>query len=93
MVENNWLGDKTRDRRFFKKTKSAAGEKEILDPNCKHWNMAQDKSQNLQTLETAKPIEDLKTRIKALCAGTDKPGNLPPVHLIYCLHQSPHSRH
>ena len=29
----------------------------------------------MHTLETAKPIEDLKTRIKALCAGTDKAGD------------------
>ncbi|MEI9957211.1 MAG: hypothetical protein WDM90_13120 [Ferruginibacter sp.] len=27
------------------------------------------------TLETAKPIDDLKSRIKALCAGTDKAGD------------------
>ena len=32
MVENNWLGDKT-GQGFFKKIKSAAGEKEILTLN------------------------------------------------------------
>ena len=34
MVENNWLGDKT-GQGFFKKTKSATGEKEILTLNLK----------------------------------------------------------
>ena len=37
--------------------------------------MVPGKNQNLQRLEAAKPIEDLKTRIKALCAGTDKAGD------------------
>lgn len=73
MVENNWLGDKT-GQGFFKKTKSAAGEKEILTLNLQTMEYAARQKPKFATLETAKPIEDLKTRIKALCAGTDKAG-------------------
>src|SRR5882757_1658264 len=73
MVENNWLGDKT-GQGFFKKTKSAAGEKEILTLNLQTLEYGARQKPKFATLETAKPIEDLKTRIKALCAGTDKAG-------------------
>ena len=73
MVENNWLGDKT-GQGFFKKTKSAGGEKEILTLNLKTLEYGARQKPKFATLETAKPIEDLKTRIKALCAGTDKAG-------------------
>ena len=74
MVDNNWLGDKT-GQGFFKKTKSAAGEKEILTLNLQTIEYAARQKPKFATLETAKPIEDLKTRIKALCAGTDKAGD------------------
>ena len=73
MVENNWLGDKT-GQGFFKKTKSAGGEKEILTLNLQTMEYAARQKPKFATLETAKPIEDLKARIKALCAGTDKAG-------------------
>ena len=74
MVENNWLGDKT-GQGFFKKTKGAAGEKEILTLNLKTLEYGARQKPKFATIETAKPIEDLKTRIKALCAGTDKAGD------------------
>ncbi len=73
MVENNWLGDKT-GQGFFKKTKNASGEKEILTLNLQTMEYGARQKPKFATLETAKPIEDLKTRIKALCAGTDKAG-------------------
>ncbi|MBK8788062.1 MAG: 3-hydroxyacyl-CoA dehydrogenase/enoyl-CoA hydratase family protein [Chitinophagaceae bacterium] len=74
MVENNWLGDKT-GQGFFKKIKSAAGEKEILTLNLQTMEYGARQKPKFATLEAAKPIEDLKTRIKALCAGTDKAGD------------------
>jgi 3-hydroxyacyl-CoA dehydrogenase len=74
MVENNWLGDKTQQG-FFKKTKSAAGEKEILTLNLQTLEYAARQRPKFATLEAAKPIDDLKTRINALCAGTDKAGD------------------
>ena len=73
MVENNWLGDKT-GQGFFKKTKLANGEKEILTLNLQTLEYGARQKPKFATLEAAKPIEDLKTRIKALCAGTDKAG-------------------
>ncbi len=73
MVENNWLGDKT-GQGFFKKTKSDSGEKEILTLNLQAMEYGARQKPKFATLEAAKPIEDLKTRIKALCAGTDKAG-------------------
>ena len=73
MVANNWLGDKTKQG-FFKKTKSATGEKEILTLNLQTLEYGARQKPKFATLEAAKPIEDLKTRLKALCAGTDKAG-------------------
>ena len=73
MVENNWLGDKT-SQGFFKKTKTAGGEKEILTLNLQIMEYGPRTKSKFATLEAAKPIEDLKQRLKVLCAGTDKAG-------------------
>ncbi len=74
MVENNWLGDKTGQGFFKKMPPSPKGEKEIHVLNLSTLEYEPRKKTKFATLETAKPIEDLKTRIKALCAGTDKAG-------------------
>ena len=74
MVENNWLGDKTGQGFFKKMPPSATGEKEIQVLNLATLEYEPRKKPKFATLETAKAIEDLKTRIKALCAGTDKAG-------------------
>jgi 3-hydroxyacyl-CoA dehydrogenase len=73
MVANNWLGDKT-GQGFFKKAKGVGGEKEILTLNLQTLEYGPRQKPKFATLEAAKPIEDLKTRLKALCAGTDKAG-------------------
>ncbi|MCW3093190.1 MAG: 3-hydroxyacyl-CoA dehydrogenase/enoyl-CoA hydratase family protein [Ferruginibacter sp.] len=73
MVENNWLGDKT-GQGFFKKTKGAGGEKEILTLNLQTMEYGARQKPKFATLEAAKPMDDLKARLKALCAGTDKAG-------------------
>ena len=73
MVENNWLGDKT-GQGFFKKTKGAGGEKEILTLNLQALEYGARQKPRFATIEAAKPIDDLKARLKALCAGTDKAG-------------------
>jgi len=73
MVANNWLGDKT-GQGFFSKKKSEKGEKEIYTLNLKTFDFEPRKKPKFATVETAKPIDDLKTRLKALCAGTDKAG-------------------
>ena len=73
MVTNNWLGDKT-GQGFFKKTKSKTGETEILTLNLETLEYGPRQKARFATLEAAKPIDDLKTRMKILFAGTDKAG-------------------
>ena len=74
MIENNWLGDKT-GQGFFKKVKAADGSKDIQVLNLSTLEYEPRKKPKFATVETAKPIEDLKTRIKTLCSGTDKAGD------------------
>ena len=73
MVANNWLGDKT-GQGFFKKTKGAGGEKEILTLNLQTMEYGPRVKPKFATLDAAKPIDDLYTRLKMLFAGTDKAG-------------------
>ncbi len=73
IVDNKWLGDKTAQG-FFKKTKSADGQKEILSLDLKTFEYAPRQKAKFATVETSKPIEDLKQRIKALSQGKDKAG-------------------
>ncbi len=74
MVEQNWLGDKS-GQGFFKKTKAADGSKDIQTLNLATMNYEPRTKAKFGTLEAAKPIEDLKTRLKALCTGMDKAGD------------------
>lgn len=73
MIANNWLGDKT-GQGFFKKTKGAGGEKEILTLNLDTLEYSPRVKPKFATLEAAKPIEDLYSRLKMLVAGQDKAG-------------------
>lgn len=73
MEEKKWLGDKT-GQGFFKKIKGADGKSDIQVLNLQSMEYEPRKKPKFATLETAKPIEDLPTRIKALAAGTDKAG-------------------
>jgi 3-hydroxyacyl-CoA dehydrogenase len=73
LVANKWLGDKT-GQGFFKKTKGAGGEKEILTLDLKTLEYAPRQKPKFASLEAAKPIDDLKTRLKALVQGADKAG-------------------
>ena len=73
MIENNWLGDKT-GQGFFKKSKGAGGEKEILTLNLQTMEYAPRVKPKFGSVDAAKPIDDLKTRIKMLCSGSDKAG-------------------
>src|SRR5690606_37438178 len=65
VVENNWLGDKT-GQGFYKKTKGAGGSKEILMLDLKTMEYGPKQKAKFASIEAAKPIEDLKQRIKAL---------------------------
>ncbi|MFM2338791.1 MAG: hypothetical protein RL115_1984 [Bacteroidota bacterium] len=73
MIANNWLGDKT-GQGFFKKTKGAGGEKEILTLNLDTLEYGARVKPKFASLEAAKPIDDLYTRLKMLVAGQDKAG-------------------
>lgn len=73
MVDNNWLGDKT-GQGFFKKVKTDKGESEILTLNLESFEYGPRQKPKFATVEAAKPIDDLKSRLKALCSGTDKAG-------------------
>lgn len=72
VVNNNWLGDKT-GQGFFKKTKSAAG-KEILTLNLQTMEYGARVKPKFASIDAAKPVEDLKQRIKMLSASQDKAG-------------------
>jgi len=73
MIANNWLGDKT-GQGFFKKTKGAGGEKEILTLRLDTMEYGPRVKPKFATLEAAKPVDDLYTRLKMLVAGQDKAG-------------------
>jgi 3-hydroxyacyl-CoA dehydrogenase len=73
VVENKWLGDKT-GQGFFKKTKGKGGEKEILTLNLHTLEYEPRQRPKFASVEAAKPIDDLRTRLKMLVAGTDKAG-------------------
>ena len=74
LVANNWLGDKT-GQGFFSKRKNEKGEKEILTLDLKTMEYGPRKKPKFASVEAAKPIDDLKTRLKALCTGMDKAGD------------------
>jgi 3-hydroxyacyl-CoA dehydrogenase len=74
VVEKNWLGDKTGQGFFKKMPPSTKGEKEIHVLNLKTMEYAPRIKPKFASVEAAKPIEDLKQRIKTLSAGQDKAG-------------------
>ncbi|HRX93889.1 MAG TPA: 3-hydroxyacyl-CoA dehydrogenase/enoyl-CoA hydratase family protein [Chitinophagaceae bacterium] len=73
MVVNNWLGDKT-GQGFFKKIKGVDGKSEILTLNLDTMEYHPRVKPKFATLETAKPVDDLNSRLKMLVSGQDKAG-------------------
>ncbi|HYF67084.1 MAG TPA: 3-hydroxyacyl-CoA dehydrogenase/enoyl-CoA hydratase family protein [Ohtaekwangia sp.] len=73
LEENKWLGDKT-GQGFYKKTKNAKGETEILTLDLKTLEYKPKAKTKFGTLETTKTVENLKERFKILLAGKDKAG-------------------
>ena len=71
MVDKQWLGDKT-GQGFFKKTKGAGGEKEILALNLSTLEYGPREKPKFATLEAAKVIDNLHQRLPILLAGSDK---------------------
>ncbi|MCC7051296.1 MAG: 3-hydroxyacyl-CoA dehydrogenase/enoyl-CoA hydratase family protein [Bacteroidia bacterium] len=73
MVENKWLGDKTKQG-FYKKTKDANGKSEILSLDLKTLEYKPQAKVKFATLEAAKTVDNLQDRIKVLVSGKDKAG-------------------
>jgi 3-hydroxyacyl-CoA dehydrogenase len=74
MEQNKWLGDKT-GQGFYKKSKNAKGETEILTLDLKTLEYHPKAKVKFATLETTKTIDNLKDRFKVLLAGKDKAGD------------------
>ncbi|TDH23359.1 3-hydroxyacyl-CoA dehydrogenase/enoyl-CoA hydratase family protein [Segetibacter sp. 3557_3] len=72
LVANKWLGDKT-GQGFFKKL-SGGKDKEILVLNRSSLEYEPRTKPRFPSLDAAKPIEDLKTRLKMLVSAPDKAG-------------------
>ncbi|HEY5824998.1 MAG TPA: 3-hydroxyacyl-CoA dehydrogenase/enoyl-CoA hydratase family protein, partial [Cyclobacteriaceae bacterium] len=70
---NKWLGDKT-GQGFYKKSKDAKGQTEILTLDLKTLEYKPKAKAKFATLETTKTIDNLKDRFKVLLAGKDKAG-------------------
>lgn len=73
MEEKKWLGDKT-GQGFYKKTKNAKGETEILTLNLDTLEYGPKAKAKFATLETTKTIDNLRERFKVLLSGQDKAG-------------------
>ena len=73
MVENKWLGDKT-GQGFFKKTKDANGNREILTLDLSSFEYKPRHKSKFASIDAAKPLDDLKQRLKILIQGKDKAG-------------------
>lgn len=73
LEENKWLGDKT-GQGFYKKTKNAKGETEILTLDLETLEYKPKVKVKFATLETTKAIDNVKDRFKVLLAGQDKAG-------------------
>lgn len=73
MVDNNWLGSKTKQG-FYKKTTDAEGKKVFLALNLKSMEYEPSKKVSFPTLEMSKSIDNLEQRVKMLFAGMDKAG-------------------
>ncbi|KAA3440727.1 3-hydroxyacyl-CoA dehydrogenase/enoyl-CoA hydratase family protein [Rufibacter hautae] len=74
MLEKGWLGDKTRQG-FYKKTKTPEGATEILTLDLKTMEYGPKQKVRFQSMETLKPIEDLRKRLKAFSQAQDKAGD------------------
>lgn len=74
IIENKWLGDKTGQGFFKKMPTNSKGEKEILVLNLKTLEYEARQKPKFGSVEAAKPVEDLKTRIKMLNAAQDMAG-------------------
>ncbi len=73
MMENKWLGSKTKQG-FYKMTKDAQGNRDILSLDLNTLEYRTKKSAKFTTLELTKSIDNVADRFKILVAGKDKAG-------------------
>ncbi len=73
MVENKWLGDKT-GQGFYKKTKDKEGNRLILEINTETLEYNPPVKPKFASVAAAKPVDDLKQRVKMLHFAKDKAG-------------------
>lgn len=73
MMENKWLGSKTKQG-FYKMTKDAKGNRNILSLDLNTLEYREKKSAKFATLELTKTIDNVADRFKVLVAGKDKAG-------------------
>ncbi|MEO7922636.1 MAG: 3-hydroxyacyl-CoA dehydrogenase/enoyl-CoA hydratase family protein [Chitinophagaceae bacterium] len=74
MIANNWLGDKTGQGFFKKMPPSPKGEKEIHALDLETMEYKPRVKAKFASVDAAKPVDDLPTRLKMLVAGQDKAG-------------------
>ena len=70
MLEKKFLGDKTKGG-FYKKSKDAQGNRQILELDLQTFEYKPQTKTKFASLDAAKNIEDLPTRIKTLVWGKD----------------------
>ena len=85
MEANNWLGDKTKQG-FYKKTKNAEGQTEILTLDLNTMEYGPKQKAKFATLEQTKPIDNLRERMPVLLKGKDEAGEFYR-HSFYGLFQ------
>jgi 3-hydroxyacyl-CoA dehydrogenase len=73
MVENGWLGSKSKQG-FYKKVKDENGNSQILSLNLKSLEYEPKQKVKFATLEMTKPIDDLNKRLPMLLQGSDEAG-------------------
>ena len=92
MMNNKWLGDKT-GQGFFKKVKLPVTEgspeerksdKEIYTLDFKTLEYKPRKKASFASVKAAQPIEDLKTRLKALFLQKIKQVNFTAIFIMHC---------
>ena len=74
LEQNKWLGDKT-GQGFYKKTKTAKGETEILTLDLKTLEYKPKTRVKFPSLDAAKALDTLRDRIKLLLTAKDKAGD------------------
>jgi len=73
MMEKSWLGGKS-GQGFYKKSKDASGETEILTLDLDAMEYRAKKSAKFATLEKTKTVDNVVDRFAILAEGTDKAG-------------------